>query len=107
MLRPFDYDPDTGLTTHFRGDGQGGFDLVTTQDCEPELEHNKALQRTGNAAWKAGGDFRLEGHVPDIIVLKWLNEDGIRFWEKEDHPRLIRKLNDPDWRYLKTFDGTI
>lgn len=102
----FDHDPITGTSTYFEGDGQGGYTLHTVADCEPVLDHNKALSGGGGREhWK--GDVRLEASIPNVILMKWLAEDGIEWWTPEGQERIVRKVNDAEWRYLKTANVTI
>lgn len=102
----FDHDAATGTSTYFEGDGNGGFTLHTVADCAPVLDANKSLSAgNGREHWK--GDFRKEASIPAVILHKWLVEDEIQFWTEEGKERIVRKLNDPDWAYLKTADVMI
>ena len=71
------------------------------QDVEPFLEANKRLQNADYAS-RRGEWMRHVAAIPDIIVNKWLIEDGINALKKEHWPAVRRKLNDPDWRWLRT-----
>lgn len=83
-----------------------GKDLTveSRQDVEPILEWNKAA-RTQEQRSDWG---RHVAKIPNIILTKWLNEE----WEKgnttirlfgDEMDRLVqRKLQDPDWAYLRT-----
>lgn len=98
--RIFDRDDDTGTSTYFESTDDGGFKLTTVGDCEPVLDANKYLSAgSGRDYWK--GDVRKEASIPNVILMKWLVEDGIKYWTPEGHERIVKKLNDPDWRYLK------
>lgn len=86
---------------------EGKFIFGRTQDVEPYLERNKKLQ---NEAPRRAETFRHVGTIPAIFIEKWLNEEGAPIFEmnKREFARFIkRKLNDPDWRFLKTSPGTI
>lgn len=99
----FDHDEITGTRTWYESDGAGGFRLVTEADCEPVLDGNKQLQSgSGRDYWK--GDVRKEASIPNVILMKWLVEDGIQYWTPEGQSRIVKKLNDPEWRYLKCAD---
>ena len=106
--RLFDYDPDSLTTTWFE-DTDDGFRLITTQDAEPVLEANKALRGgSGREHWK--GDFRLEATVPFTVLLKWAEEDGVppgMVFSDEYARRIVRRLNDSDFRNFKTADVRI
>ena len=60
------------------------------QDVEPVLDRNKALQNDPQRR----GDLRHIGTIPNIILVKWMNEEFGKF--------IKRKLADPDWRWLRT-----
>jgi len=51
------------------------------------------------------GDLWPEAHIPDIIILKWLNEEGWSVFDPNAKAKLRRKLNDPDWRFLRLRPG--
>jgi len=76
---------------------------VTTQDCEPVLEQNKIL-RTMEQKSDWG---RHRAQIPNNIINKWLNEEwargnkSLRLFSTEWKELVWRKLQDPDWKYLK------
>lgn len=97
----------TGLSSHTKYDaGERKFTFVRVQDVEPYLEHNKQLRtmEQKNDAWKHTST------IPNIILMQWLNEEyargrtGLRLYSKEFDEIIQRKLQDPDWAYLRT-DG--
>jgi hypothetical protein len=101
--RLFDHDPDSGTTVWFDPTDEG-FNLTTEQDVAPILDRNKALAGgSGKEHWK--GDFRLEASIPNSILLKWAVEDGVppdMVFSDEYASRIVRRLNDPDYRHFKT-----
>jgi hypothetical protein len=75
-----------------------------TQDVEPILERNRRLRTEPQASdWG-----RHVASIPNVILLKWLNEahaggnTGLRMFTKEFDALVARKLDDPDWKYLRT-----
>lgn len=109
MKRLFDYDPMTGITEYFHYDEKSGkWAIETVQDVELLLDLNKAKQN--NTDYSKDGMKREWWHVatiPPVIQLKWLREDGIDIYNKDHWPRVKQKLNDPDWKYLRTSLGRI
>lgn len=94
----------SGIVSHHAFDGD---DLIVnrTQDVEPILDDNKAM-----ANEPQHGDFRHIGSIPVVIIEKWMNEDGVNILamgNEEFSAFIERKLNDPDWRHLKTYSGRI
>ena len=75
-----------------------------TQDVEPVLERNQNLRAEPQTSdWG-----RHVATIPNVILLKWLNEahargnTGLRMFTKEFDALVKRKLEDPDWKYLRT-----
>jgi hypothetical protein len=78
---------------------------VTSQDVEPILERNKALQAEPQPARRRGDWGRHIGTIPNVILVKWMNEEGANVLKmsSDEFGKFIRKkLDDPDWRYLRT-----
>ena len=81
--------------------GERTITAETVQDVEPILDLNKALQNAG----RQSGDFRHIGTIPNVVLVKWLYEEGANVWRMSAHEFgqfIRRKLNDPDWRHLRT-----
>ena len=73
----------------------------TWQDVEPILDRNKALQNEPQRR----GDLRHIGTIPNVILVKWMNEEGanvLKMSSDEFGKFIKRKLADPDWRWLRT-----
>jgi hypothetical protein len=85
-------------------DHSGTVIASTTQDVEPILARNARL-REGPQCGEWG---RHVASIPNVILLKWLNEEhargniGLRLFTREFDALVARKLADPDWRYLRT-----
>lgn len=82
-----------------------GKDLIRerAQDVEAILDRNKALQNEPQKTSETLGHHLAS--IPLIIVEKWRNEEGadiLKMGQQELQRFLRRKLNDPDWQYLKT-----
>ena len=100
--RLLDYDPLTGIKYEFI-DGEGdSFHIRETQDVQPFIDHNKRLQNTGKDYWRAGGDWRHEATIPLGVQMEWLTKYGIEVWNPDHQKAVVKKLNDPEWKYLKT-----
>lgn len=89
------YDEMTGKTT-----------LRYAQDVESILESNQQFQNLSDGYTKDRA-MQFVGSIPLVIINKWLVEDGINVWDKNHWPAVQRKLNDPEWRYLRTGLGRI
>lgn len=83
-----------------------GKDLVVNrvQDVEPILERNKVLR--GIAQPSDWG--RHVATIPNVILERWFNEEwqrgnvSIRMFSPEFDAIVERKLQDPDWKWLRT-----
>lgn len=73
------------------------------QDVEPILEGNKARQIEGP---DRKSELRHIATIPNVIIEKWLLEDGVPFMRMNgpEFAKFVRrKLDDPDWKYLRTY----
>lgn len=92
----------SGVATRVHLDrSEGVVHVERIQDVEPILERNKALQSIPQRS-----DFgRHIASIPNVILERWIHEEGVNYLALpgEEFARLIRrKLNDPDWRHLRT-----
>lgn len=91
------------VTTELHADG-GSFTINRIQDVEPILDRNKELQ---SIAQKSDWGRHIAS-VPNIFLEKWLNEEwergniGLQFGTEEFWRLVERKLQDPDWKFLRT-----
>jgi hypothetical protein len=71
------------------------------QDVEAILARNRALRgRPQRSDWG-----RHIASIPNVILVKWMNEEGanvLAMAGDEFGKFLRRKLDDPDWRHLRT-----
>lgn len=73
------------------------------QDVEPILEHNAAL-RTMEQKSDWG---RHVAKIPNVIYIRWLDEEhkkgntDLRLFTPEFDAIVQKKLQDPDWAYLR------
>lgn len=100
---------ENGVSSTFHYDSDGDKSIVeTVQDVEPILENNKHLQ-TLNDGYNADRSMRRIASIPLVVVQQWMQEDGVNWLalpKDEKAVYLRRKLNDPQWRYLRTSGGT-
>jgi hypothetical protein len=74
------------------------------QDVEPILEWNKEARRDEQRSdWG-----RHVARIPNVILTRWLNEEwqrgnvSIKLFGPEMDALVDRKLQDPDWAWLRT-----
>lgn len=75
----------------------------TWQDVEPILERNKRFRNEPQPSdWG-----RHVASIPNVILVRWLNEEytrgnvSLRMYTTEFNELVQRKLQDPDWAYLR------
>jgi hypothetical protein len=80
------------------------FTFINTQDVEPILERNKQLRDQDQSSdWG-----RHIGSIPNVILLQWFNEEyakgntSLRMYTEEFDRIIHRKLQDPEFFYLRT-----
>jgi len=107
--RLLDYDPLTGVTQYFHHDDiTGRWAIETVQDIEPILDTNKAAQNDeGYSKNGIKNDWWHFARIPVVIQEKWLREEGIDIYNKDHWQKVKRKLNDPDYKYLKMTTGKV
>lgn len=103
MKRLIDKDPFTGIETwheYDHAEKKTKIYYVPTRDLDPALDYCKALANDEEHT-KHGfkEDWWHYGFVPDSVRLKWFVEEGIPF---SDAQAYNRKLNQPEYKYLKT-----
>lgn len=95
---------------HWMVEEGGKTHFMAAQDVAPILEQNKAMA-THNDGYSQSRELRRVAQVPVALMLKWLNEEGWWFYDASHDPdvakKLAAKLNDPEWRHLRTAEGRI
>jgi hypothetical protein len=105
-LKPLAGSLANGGLAHFWKDTDDGGQIVSAQDLSPVIEANKAAYGHNDGYTKTR-EMRRVAFLPDIIRQKWLNEEGWDAYDPDCAHKLMRKLNDPDWLYLRTAPGTL
>lgn len=98
------YTSSAGVQWHMKTDQEtGNLVIQGVQDVYALLEANKAMM-SENDGWSKGEKFmRRAASIPAQLRLKWLIEEGFDAWRPDIYWDAIRrKLNDPDYRHLRT-----
>jgi hypothetical protein len=88
------------VLTRFHPEGYERF-----QNVEDIIETNKKLQNEGQARH---APWRHVASIPNIFIEKWLREEwergnvGLKWSSPEFDAIVQRKLQDPDYRFLRT-----
>ncbi len=91
------------LRPHFDSNGRD-MAIEHVQDVEPILNWNKEARRDEqHSDWG-----RHVAKIPNVIYVQWLNEEHakgnihLRMFTPEFDEIVQRKLDDPEWAYLRT-----
>ena len=101
MERLLDYNPLTGMKITF--DMKDDNIVIThSQDVTPVIEDNKwALLDIDTHRKQAKNDWAHYAKVPEIVQMEWKVKYGVDFMDSNHWPRVMKLLNDPEYRYLK------
>ena len=97
---------DHGLNWYL-SEEDGEVKIAASSDCSALLEQNRAKQVAGDDGWSEDKTFRRVAEIPAIVMVKWLNEEGWWALDPACADKLKQKMNDPDWRYLRTAEWTM
>lgn len=101
------YDPLTGLKTFHEYDHVAKKTIIGYEsDVQPIVDVNKEIQNRPQSKYRKRDDWHV-AHIPAVIVMKWRIEDGIDVFNEEHTDAVVKKLNDPAWKYLRTMTGNI
>jgi hypothetical protein len=102
-LKPLVSAAVVGEASHWwRDNGDGTSSVISVQDVAPALERNRAMANH-NDGWSRSRELRRAAFIPNVIRQKWLDEEGWDAYRPDLYgEQLRRKLNDADWRYLRT-----
>lgn len=95
-----------GTTEFLRFDGDKA-SLQFIGDCQPTLDQNHRIRNGFDHRKSRAKGIELVASIDNTIALLWRTKYGIDVYNKHHMPRVIKMLNDPDWKFLKTVDETI
>lgn len=96
----------SGIDHYLRTEADGSLHLESHQDAQPFLELNKA-QYTHNDGYNPDRTMRRVASIPNILIQKWLEEEGWDALDPANEKKLKAKLNDSQYLYLRTAPGRL
>jgi hypothetical protein len=94
-----------GRRTSVKFEPDGTFLIKTEQEVDDILDHNRILRNHDDKGWTSPAkDMRRVASIPMNVVYQWLQE-GIDVFSGEQQDEVAKRLNDPDWAYLRTAPG--
>ena len=112
-MRTLEYNPETGRQIDI-GEEEDKLLVRTTIDkalLHRQLDRNKqeynAISHKGYKAALGKKNMWRAASIPNFIVMKWKNEEGIDVFKDEDWPKVQEKLNSAEYLFLRTSPGKI
>ena len=104
-------DVTDGIVSEFHYDDLTDKTIINrVQDAEPIVENNKRLQLSSDG-YTPSRDMRHVASIPLVIWERWNSETSGKLMSGMDRKEkalfLRRKLNDPEFRWLRTALGTM
>lgn len=95
--------PGTGqLKSDFYWDDDNDCLVQRTQgDVTDAIDKNKAQQNEWGGRFGDKEIYHKVASIPNEIIHQWLVEEGFNPYQDMEH-LIKKKLNDPNWKYLKT-----
>jgi len=111
--RKLDTDPLTGITTYHAFDSLENKTHIKYEKSFAAIEKvlnvnkNDANDNKFKFLGEDDGDgLRHVARIDSMVIQQWLNE-GVDVFDKNDWPEVKRRLNDSQWRFLRTSSETI
>lgn len=100
--RFFDRDPYTGAVETFEYDEDTDKVIIHRQeDVTTSLENNKRAQTDGTDGYNEDRDMVLQASIPINVIYEWATRHGVRAWDKNHLPGVIRLLNSNEYCHLR------
>lgn len=96
-----------GVATLVEATGDGRLFLRHAQNATPIVECNKASQNNGRSAWGADKDMWRVASIPNVVVIEWMNQHGVNFYDDNHWPRVVALLNSSDYAWLRSGGGRL
>lgn len=107
-------DLSLGVLTQFdvKDNQSGEFGVLRKMDAQKIIDRNKSLQNdpSFNNGYTPSRDMQFVASIPPLLYEIWAKEAGIPRKDIFGHKMtevVRRKLNDPEWKYLRTGQGRI
>lgn len=101
-------DPFNGIVTEYYAQMDGNIYIRKLQDVSSILEENKR-QQNSFSDWKSGrfNSAVKIGSIPPHLAEQWAKEWGVQLFSREFNQLVKKRLNERDYKYLKTVPGKV
>jgi hypothetical protein len=96
-----------GIETHLEFDGNTAHFVRKGDDLQPFLDDTARKRGAGRAYYAKDNELHKVASIPVTVQYEWLTKHGVDFWNDDHWPGIVRLLNSPDYRYLKTAEVII
>jgi len=105
--RLVDFDQFSGIETWHEYDAVENKTIITeTQDVGSLLKQNKAEYNDEEMKRRGMENEMLKvASVPLTVLMEWKTKHGVDAWDKNHTKKIMKLLNDPEYRYLRTASG--
>jgi hypothetical protein len=81
--------------------------IETRQDVSRALDDN-LRQRNAFEGYRDRGSHHMHhvAHIPNVVIDQWMAE-GLDVFNPDHAERVWKRLNDSDWRKLRTTEGWV
>lgn len=93
-----------GLETVFHHDEHTNISTIEhKQDVQGLIDRNKSLHNTSYQRDGIKNDLCHVANIPDVVQIQWMKKYGIKDILAEEYmPLILKLLNSPEYKYLKT-----
>lgn len=106
-FRHWSHNDKTGLTKSVRIEDNGDIVVKRSQDVASILEGNKAVRNSGVDGYTQERDRRHVAHIPEVVRLDILANEGIDIYKPEGEERLFKLLTDSNYAALRTNESNL
>lgn len=83
----------------------GVMSVLHTQDCNAIADHCKARHNEGH---HGSSDMRFAGTIPEVFVLKYMNDNALTYAEvMQGTEHIKRMMNDPALAHFRVWKGRL
>lgn len=104
--RLLDYDPETGVRIDYIGSSdEKTYQIRTMQSAgaiQDILDLNAAKRAEGRNYYARDSEMWRAASIPIGVQYEWMTKYGVDVYNPEHADGVLKLLDDPDWRYLKT-----
>lgn len=103
--RLIDHNAFTGISTwHHYDHSTGKTHIESTQDVSKILDRNKRLQNDSSYSDRGRkNDMMHLATIPNNVIVKLKQENGIDVFNKDDLPKLEKLLQSSEYKYLRAY----